>query len=262
MLIISKNNSISTVTTENIIWTIMFSIGIIFNVSSNVFIQNMNFTNVNSLSIILYGSIYQLIFSSFLFGINLIPDVGSYLTINDWLIAFGNRIVCFKTCETTLYLGLINSLCGFILSLSNIFLVKNVNSTYIGIIISLCGSLIVLILYLITLNSVYVIIAGVIGILSNLIIFTGICMYLRTIQLKKFKLEVRVIEIPTETNDYYNSLFDDICKEELNNRKNYNKKEDILFGSNYKTNDSKKEKPKNKEQIIDILSEDLYYRIE
>jgi hypothetical protein len=254
------NTSINTVTIENIIWTIIFSIGVIFSVSSNVFIQNMNLKNINSLSIILYASIYQLIFSSFLFGINLIPNVSSYLTINNWLTAFGNDILCFGTCKTTWYLGLINCLCGFILSLSNIFLIKNINSTYIGIIISLCGSLVIIIWYLITLKSVYVVVAGIIGILGNLIIFTGICMYLKTIQLKKFKLEVRVVEIPTEPNDYYNSLFDDICKEPIKNIKLEN--QDILFDSNYKSKYSKKEKPKNKDHIIDILPEDLYYMIE
>jgi hypothetical protein len=150
IIIDSQSNIISNF---NIICIIVFTIGILFHVLANIF-QNKYVNNIDSLDILFYGRIYQLLFSILLIWINIIKGIG-YDSFYDWSLAFMDNFNCyFYSCDNW-YIGLINVLSANIGMITQIYLINNVNSSFIAILCAIASPLSIIIWYFIETTSLY-----------------------------------------------------------------------------------------------------------
>ena len=176
--------------TSNIIWIIVYTIGIFMSVCSNI-IQETKLHEITTVQIIFWCNLYQLILSVLLFWINIVPNIGSYDTIDKWAYDFKKSIICnFHDCPHTWYLGLLNSISMMIACLTQIYLVKNIGTNSVGIIASICAPLIIISWFFIKNTQLYRLIIEIIGIL---VIIYGFYKYTKEGNIYEFADDVRLL---------------------------------------------------------------------
>jgi hypothetical protein len=176
--------------TTNTIWIIIYTIGIFMSVCSNV-IQETKLQELTTFQILFWCNLYQLLLSTSLFWINIIPGVGSYNTIDEWANDFEKSIVCnFHDCSHTWYLGLLNNMSMVIVCLTQIYLVKNMGTNYVGIIASICAPLIIITWYFIKTTPLYRLIIEIIGIF---VIICGFYKYAKEGNMNEFEDDIRLL---------------------------------------------------------------------
>lgn len=164
--------NISNVSNYNLIWILVFTIGLLLDIISNVY-QHIKIGNsIHFLSIMFYGKIYQIIFTVAFIWINFIKEIGNYESYSTWSIAFNKNIDCyFITCADSWYIGIINAISTNILILTIIYLISQVNASYIGLLNSIASPITIIIWYFIININIYRLIFEMVGIIFIIIGF-------------------------------------------------------------------------------------------
>lgn len=122
----------------NIYWSLTYLTGVFISAVSNVVEEKiMKTDNMSANQFMFWVNLYQLLMTSLLFWVNILPGIGLFTSLRDWSNAFINSMECIASCRQTLCLGLLNATAGIIAFYSALNLIKSIDANYV----SLMGSI-------------------------------------------------------------------------------------------------------------------------
>lgn len=181
---VSLYDSNSDFTYINFFWCIIFIIGIFLYSLSNIY-TNTIFSendNINIYQLIIWGNLYQSIFTGLLFWLNIVPYFGNNSSLYEFGTEFIYGLECFfYECKYTWIIGLLFSVIGCLGFYFSTSLVKNVSANFMILISSISSPLTITfwLLFPNLSNSSFPLINILMDYFGSIFIIIGIIVYIK-----------------------------------------------------------------------------------